>query len=80
MSDHEISAVKIGPFIKGSVTEKRPATREERRTRLLLWWVTIIVVGSASVPVALVLGTLTVLYLLFRSPAQTDSTTERSPR
>jgi hypothetical protein len=80
VSDHEIHAVKLGPFIKGSITEKRPATREERRTYLLLWWVTILVIGSASVPVSLILGTLTVLYLLFHSPAPTDGTDERSPR
>lgn len=79
MSDHEISAVKVGPFIKGSIREKRPTTREERRTRLVLWWVTILVVGSASVLAALILATLTILYLLF-TPARTDSTDERSPR
>jgi hypothetical protein len=42
--------------------------------------VTILVIGSASVPVSLILGTLTVLYLLFHSPAPTDGTDERSPR
>lgn len=80
MSDHEIRAVKIGPVIRGSITEKRPRTVEERRTNLIVWWLTIFLAGTASVPVALVLGTLTVLYLLFHSPAPTDSTTERSPR
>jgi hypothetical protein len=71
VSDYRINAVKIGPVVSGSVTEKRPATREERRTRMLLWWVTIFVMGTGSVLVALILATLTVLFLLFR-PVQTD--------
>lgn len=63
--------MKIGPVLTGSVTAKRPATREERRTRMFLWWVTIFVVGTGSVLAALLLATLTILFLLFR-PAQTD--------
>jgi hypothetical protein len=78
MPDHEIHAVKIGPFISGSVREKRPSTAQERRSRLLVWFVTIFVVGTANVPIALVLFTVTILFLLFRTPTQT--TDERTPR
>lgn len=67
--------MKIGPVVTGTISEERPPTREERRTRMFLWWVTIFLVGTGSIPVALVLAALTVLYLLFRPVPTADERT-----
>jgi hypothetical protein len=74
MTDHEISAVKIGLFISGTVREKRPRTAEERRTRLIVWACTVLLISWSSVALGVVLFLGTLLFLAMHTPTPTERT------
>jgi hypothetical protein len=47
MTDKDIWAVKVGPFVTGGVTERKP---ENPTARLVCWLITVALVASAVHP------------------------------
>jgi hypothetical protein len=77
MSDHKISAVKVGPFIAGSITERKPRTREDRKVALISWIITVCFIAQAAPFVGFVLVIGTAIFLaVHTAPSDPDERTQ----
>jgi hypothetical protein len=80
MSDMEIRATKIGPFVSGTIREKQPRTAAERRTRLICWILTCLVLASASPMLGVILILTTAMYLAATTAPDSSTPDERNHR
>lgn len=77
--DKDVWGVKVGPVIVGGVTDRRPPTKSDRHWSLAAWIITVLLIGSASPMLGVILILGTAIYLAAATAPSGDTDEGNQP-